>query len=204
MPMTAASRLARAIAGAALSTFVALGSHILAGGAMPGAAGLAVPLLLSTALCFQFAGRALSLWRLTVAVVASQWIFHQLFMLGSGDVGITATGGVHAGHAGGSLAVHGGPGTHAAGGMTLSHAMAALVTVVAIFKAEQLIAALARGAARARTTLRDAVLSSLHLPSPDLRAVPLVTTVAPWRRWPVPLAVASAPLSRRGPPLLHG
>lgn len=68
-PMTAASRRGRAVTGAALSTLVALSSHVLAGGAMPSIPGLLVPLLLSIAVCFQFAGKELSLWRLSVAVI---------------------------------------------------------------------------------------------------------------------------------------
>lgn len=199
--MSAASRLSRAVTGAALSTLVALASHVLAGGAMPSAPGIAVPLLLSTAVCFQLAGKELSLWRLSVAVVASQWIFHQLFVLGAGGAQVTSSGGIHAGHEWGSISVHGAAHSHSDGPMTLAHLIGAAVTITAIFKAEQLLAILGR----CRQWLQSSVLWQLPLAATPARRV----TVAPaslidgWRLCPPVVDVASSPVSRRGPPVLH-
>ncbi|WP_061963161.1 hypothetical protein [Demequina aurantiaca] len=210
MPLTAASRLARALTGAALSTLVALGSHVLAGGAMPSAPGIAVPLLLSTAVCFQLAGRELSLWRLGIAVVASQWIFHQLFVLGAPGVGLSSHGGIHAGHDVGSISVTGGGQLHAHGGsgMTVSHLAAAAITVAALFKAEQLLAALATGAARVRSSVGSrtwaGLLARLLAPSVLLNSPSPAATVNDQDACPPELDAASSPVSRRGPPVLHG
>ncbi|WP_430868101.1 hypothetical protein [Demequina aurantiaca] len=204
MPMTALSRLGRAVTGAALATFVALASHVIAGGVMPSTPGIAVPLLISAAVCFQLAGKELSLWRICVAVLASQWLFHQLFMLGAGDVGLNTTGGIHAGHDVGSITVSGGAHAFSGGGMTFSHAIAALVTIAAIFKAEQLFAALATVASWVQVSIRAAVLSRLHHLSATPKVVACATEIPSWRRTATPLDAASSPISGRGPPLLAG
>lgn len=75
--------LLRGSVAAAIATFMALVSHVAAGGELPGWLGITVPLLLSTMVCVLLAGRRLSLARLTVAVSASQFLFHTLFVLGS-------------------------------------------------------------------------------------------------------------------------
>lgn len=206
-PMTAARRLSRAVTGAALSTFVALASHVIAGGAMPSAPGLVVPLLLSTAVCFQLAGKELSLWRLSVAVLVSQWLFHQLFVVGAGGVGVASSGGVHAGHDVGSITVQGSAHSHGGAGMTLAHIVAAAVTVTALFKAEQLLATLATGASRLNATMRAtawmATLSLLLAPPRAVHTATPAATVEGWGESARPLDAASSPVSRRGPPVLH-
>ena len=70
------SRVARGGVAASVATWAALLSHVAAGGAMPGWLGVAVPLVLSVAVCTALAGRHLSLVRLAVAVTASQLLFH--------------------------------------------------------------------------------------------------------------------------------
>ena len=78
MRRSRASRALRGLIGASIATFVALLSHVAAGGAMPGWVGIALPWLLSVMVCTLLAGRALSLIRLSLAVAASQALFHCL------------------------------------------------------------------------------------------------------------------------------
>lgn len=199
MPMSAGSRLSSAVVRAALSTLVALASHVAAGGQMPTAPGLVVPLALSTAVCFQLAGKGLSLWRLSTAVLASQWIFHQLFGLGSGSATLTTTGGIHAGHDVGSISVHAAGHAHAGGSMTFAHLVAALITIAAIFKAEQLLVALAR----CTRWLHALIMSRLVATPTYVTSAAPSATIYGWRLGPPVLCVASSPVSRRGPPALR-
>lgn len=140
MTSTGVERVARGAAAAAVSTFVALLSHVAGGGLVPAVEGIVVPLVLSLAVCTVLAGRRLSLPRLAASVVVSQALFHALFMLGSPS-GITATDGTASAHVHSvvldSTAAHG----HTDGvGMWWAHAVAALVTVVALRRGERAIA----------------------------------------------------------------
>lgn len=109
-------------------------------------AGLMVPLGLSFAVCVQFAGRTLSLWRLGAAVTSSQVLFHTLFVLGSSEMTLTSAGHEHHGHAHhvsditvvmGHAAGHG---NHGSVAMTLAHISGAVVTTLALHHAEWLLA----------------------------------------------------------------
>ena len=141
MPLTTPQRLSRAAIAAAVSTFVALASHVLGGGQMPAAAGVVVPLALSFAVSTQLAGRALSLWRLALAVTISQALFHTLFVLGAGGTSLSTSGHAHHGGAitvdAGAATVHG---AHGGAAMTAAHLAAAIVTIVALHRAEWLLA----------------------------------------------------------------
>ena len=86
MSRSRSTRVIRAWVAASIATFVALFWHVAAGGAMPHWLGIAVPWVLSLAVCTVLVGRALSLLRLSVAVVLSQLLFHLLFVLGAGAV----------------------------------------------------------------------------------------------------------------------
>jgi hypothetical protein len=137
MASTGVERVARGAAAAGLSTFVALLSHVAGGGVVPAVEGVAVPLVLSLAVCTVLAGRRLSLPRLAGSVVVSQLLFHVLFVLGS-PTGVTATDGTASAHAHSivldSTAVHG----HSDGaGLWWAHALAALVTIVALRRGER-------------------------------------------------------------------
>ncbi|RWZ52747.1 hypothetical protein ELQ90_02040 [Labedella phragmitis] len=138
MASTGVERVTRGAAAAGVSTFVALLSHVAGGGIVPAVEGVAVPLVLSLALCTALAGRRLSLPRLMASVVVSQVLFHALFVLGS-PTGITATDGTTtAAHVHSivldSTAAHG----HTDGaGMWWAHALAALVTIVALRRGER-------------------------------------------------------------------
>ncbi|UNK71020.1 hypothetical protein [Microbacterium sp. H1-D42] len=191
--------LLRGFVGATIATFVALVSHIVVGGAMPGMLGVAVPWVLSLMISTLLAGRRLSVVRLSAAVVLSQGLFHVLFVLGS----FSPRGGF-APHVHGNAPMILGNGTEllpGAGlipedaGMWIAHATAAVLTIVALHRGERIVRALASVASDVALWLRRAVLVAV-----------LVRPSAPSaRRW----ALVAAPrlrarhlsaLGRRGPP----
>nr|WP_084079406.1 hypothetical protein [Demequina sp. NBRC 110057] len=183
--MSTGTRLGRAAVAATVATGVALGSHVLGGGAMPGLAGVAVPLALSFALCMQLAGRAVSAWRTGLAVTASQALFHWLFVVGAGSV--TLGGGAHAHHLeAGSLTVAAGAhGSHGGGVMSVAHLVAAAVTTAALVRLDWALA-------RAGRALDHAVAA-------------LVRTLVPPRRQAHHRAVVlTAPVSLPRPAVLAG
>src|SRR5690606_1104978 len=107
---------------------------------MPGLLGVAVPWLLSLTVCSLLAGRRLSIVRLSLSVLASQLLFHALFVLGS----ITPAG---------ALAPH----VHDAlpltlngdrvlipedAGMWIAHGVAAVLTIVVLHRGELIVRAL--------------------------------------------------------------
>ncbi|MFK3679081.1 hypothetical protein ACI2IP_15255 [Microbacterium sp. NPDC090218] len=132
----------RGFAASSLAIFVALAGHVSGGGQMPGILGILVPWVFSFMLSVLLAGRTLSLIRLGLSVAVSQFLFHTLFVLGT----ITPSG-VSTPH------VHGGPlvlpaasgipeAVTADASMWLGHALAALLTVVALHRGERLLLAL--------------------------------------------------------------
>lgn len=198
MRPTRLPHLLRGVSSALIATFIALLSHVAAGGTMPGWIGVVVPLLLSIMVSVLLAGRRLSLPRLALAVVVSQLLFHTLFVLGS----ITPVGAK--GH------VHGLPLLLPEGqsvetvlpdtGMWLGHVIAAAATTALLYRGELLLAELWRLSARIVAWTRSV-----------LRGVPtLLLNPAPRRssiRVPVDVRVGSdtrvlRPIVRRGPPLL--
>ncbi|TFB91708.1 hypothetical protein [Cryobacterium sp. HLT2-28] len=84
------ARFARGWIAALFSTFVAALSHTLGGGSGPGLVPVALSLAFAGIVCVGLAGRTLSLWRVSLSVLASQLIFHGLFSLG-GSGGAMAT-----------------------------------------------------------------------------------------------------------------
>lgn len=96
-------RLLRGGVAATMATLVALGGHLVGGGAMPSWLGIALPWWLSVAACTVLAGTRFSLPRMLTAVLASQALFHGLFMAGTpGDpsVHLIDPPGSHLGHGG--------------------------------------------------------------------------------------------------------
>jgi hypothetical protein len=73
------ARLVRGVAAGALATFVALFSHVAAGGHAPVLEGVVLPLVLAVFVSVVLAGRRLSLLRLSASVVVSQSAFHWIF-----------------------------------------------------------------------------------------------------------------------------
>jgi hypothetical protein len=102
-------------------------------------AGVSLALAFSGIACIALAGRRLSVWRLTVSVALSQFLFHTLFGLGHG----TGTGTAGVGHSHlmhhidiGTLVGPGAGHTHSMlptdSWMWAGHATAALVTIAAL------------------------------------------------------------------------
>jgi len=144
------ARVARGSIAAAFATTVALFSHVFAGGGMPGPLGIAVPLVLSLMVCVLLAGRRLSLVRLSVGVAVSQLLFHTLFVLGAPAAAATATPGHHmTGMVLPAVANDQHPMTDPAL-MWLGHAIAAAITIAAVYNAERVVVALASLAERFR------------------------------------------------------
>lgn len=191
--------LGRGVSAAVFATFVALMSHLLGGGAMPGPLGLLVPLLVALPLCVLLMQRRVTLLRLAAAVTGSQVLFHTLFVLGTPVSGTVQTTGDHAGHAAGTgtivvTAAHTG---HASPTMWLWHAVAAVATTIALHGWH-------RSLARVRATLARIRRACSRL----LDRVPATNPPAGPSRAVSPAHVAPARLSagaweawrRRGPP----
>jgi len=190
------TRVRRGGAAASVATFVALLSHVSGGGEVPGAFGVVVPLALSFVVCTALAGRRLSTWRLAVAVAVSQVLFHSLFVLGSYDLAAAAH--VH----GPALPVLTGgsalPAITPDAAMWAGHAVAALLTTVALHRGERTLVALRVLAERSVAWLRARVRILAGLPTaPSVRrtAAAVVAAVLPTSA----LVVSGA--QRRGPPL---
>lgn len=76
--MSRAVRTARGVSGALISTLLAAASHTLAGGTITPIAVIATAVLVLP-LCVALAGRMGSLWRLSLGVVLSQFLYHWTF-----------------------------------------------------------------------------------------------------------------------------
>jgi len=182
---------------AAVATLVALLSHVTAGGAMPGAVGIVVPLALSFVACTALAGRRLSAVRLSVAVILSQVLFHTLFVLGSYEPG--AGGHVHGAATASALA----PDAPAAilapdAAMWFWHVVAAALTTAALHRGERTVGHLRELATKLGAWLHARVrtLTVTFGPVPARRVLPEI--VAEVRPVSVLLAASAR---RRGPPL---
>lgn len=186
--------LLRGFVSATFATFIALASHVWVGGGMPGLLGIVVPWLLSLMACTLLAGRRLSVLRSGLSVVASQLLFHALFVLGS----IAPAGGFapHV-HAVGSVPLSGDlPLVPQDAGMWIAHGFAAALTVAMLHRGEMLVRALLRAASDLAAWLGRIVPAGI-----------LVALEVPARRpWaavtaPVPNDPVRAEFHRRGPPL---
>lgn len=202
MSSARSTRTLRGVVAAAFSTFVALLSHVAGGGYMPGVLGVVVPLVFSTVVCVLLAGRRLSIVRLSVSVAVSQFLFHTLFVLGTAKgITSTATPSGHLSH--GSPVIldtssmpmmHDG---HTGAGMWFAHAIAGLVTVAALHRAETLLSTAGAITEFVLARLVPAVLAALA--SPVLPARVLPQHGVPILR---PLGVYPETTALRGPPAL--
>ncbi len=77
--MTRWGRVARGTVAALVSVFFAAFAHSLAGGDLPGLAGIALCLTFSIIVCTAFAGRRMARTRLAASILASQAMYHWLF-----------------------------------------------------------------------------------------------------------------------------
>jgi len=186
------TRALRGSAAAAIATLVAATAHTLSGG------GAAHPLLivsvaaLAAPLAVWLAGHRGSWWRTGLVVCAAQALFHLAFAA-VGDARPLSTG--HAHHLAGVMTA-----PEAVLSPTLDPAMmtghlaAALVTIVAVRRGEQLLRVLGRGILRLVSRAAVSLPQPLALPSP----LPARSAVAP------PRTLLDCSLSRRGPPAFAG
>ena len=185
--MTRAARTARGAFGATAATLLAAASHGAAGGTITPLAIIATALV-ALPLCVALAGRVASPVRLTLAVVASQFLYHWSFW------SLGATEGVAATHAHAALLPVFEPTAVVAQhstGMWLSHSVAALLTIALLHRGERAGAALAR-----------LILRALPVAMPRAAALPR-TPAAPMRFVDVALReclTALSAISHRGPP----
>lgn len=216
--MSRAVRTARGAFGAFAATVLAAASHALAGGVVTPMAVFATTLL-ALPLCVLLAGRIGSLWRLSLAVLSAQFVFHWSFSglgtasglgagLGSGadanaGIGAAAPVSAHAAHLGlasptlvGSLADPSAAGAAvtagaADAGMWAAHVVAAMLTIALMHRGEHAFLRLAR-VLRSALPVRVPVAKQL----PARPAILSLFTALPSRAEPVFLSA----ISHRGPP----
>lgn len=136
-------RALRGLGASALAVFVAALFHTAGGGPEPTALAMGVSTVLAAPVSVLLAGRD-ALWRLALAVAASQFAFHFLFGLGQpSDVDFRGDGGMAGmpGMPGAQLTVSGGAaaGAASATAMWMWHAAAALVTIAALRHGDRVI-----------------------------------------------------------------
>ncbi len=198
--MTRSVRVARGTLAAFVSTFVAAFSHAVAGGPLPGTAGLLLCFVFSWLVCIVLAGRRRPRMRLAGSVAASQALFHFLFAsLGSGTANTLPTAALQLGHEHGvPLALVPVVGhAHTAGDMWFAHLVAAVVTFLALAFGERSAMVVVR-------TARRFVISLLPR-MPELAADSAVARVAAVRvraSTPRLRRLEFAELRHRGPPAL--
>ena len=189
---------------AVVSTLVALGSHVLAGGPLPAAQGVLVPLLLAVVVCLPLSGRLHSLPRLVPAVVLSQLLYHWLFVLGApGTASLVAVEGAeaHAGHAGHAFVLLGSAAAESADAlMWAAHGLAAVLTIALIRRGEAALLGLQCLLVLVARAILPAlpVHASLEAAAPRAHAAPIATPLTGLGR-------LAETVTRRGPPrpLVH-
>lgn len=202
MRSSRASRVARGAVVASIATFTALLSHVVAGGEVPGWAGIAAPWILALMASTLLAGRTLSAFRLALSVGVSQLLFHTLFVMGAPVVAGAAS--MPHDHHGAMTALApalGASGTAAAFCadplMWAMHGVAATLTTLLLLhgeRAARTLLALAREVqAWARRLARRA--------APALRTARSTSVGATAPFWVVRPAARLADDRRRGPPL---
>lgn len=191
------SRAIRTLRGgiaAAVAIEVALLSHVLAGGAAPDALLVALTFAVSWIVCLALAGRRLSLVRLALAVGLSQFAFHAAFSVLGTPQAAAASGGAHAHHA---MTMDAAPHATAMVAadplMWAAHALAAVVTIAALYRGERAVRALLEPLV---TLVRAVVHVVMVTPARPRRlaAARIENSVLPGRRW------VAEPATRRGPP----
>lgn len=181
MSTTRGMRAMRGASAAAVATTIAAVAHTIGGADAPPAWLVAATLLLAAPLCVWLVGRRPSLTGTALAVAAAQGLLHAAFAA-VGTAAPAAAG--HHTEATLTTHAHGGP------GMTVAHAIAAVVTIALLTRGERLLVALARGIRRLLP-----LTTFTARPAPAPAAMPVA--VAP----PALIHFLSA-LSRRGPPAL--
>ncbi|MDU0366745.1 hypothetical protein AB0O16_02950 [Microbacterium sp. NPDC089180] len=186
-----AQRVGRGVAAAAVATFIATVSHASVGAELPPTLNAVLALCLAAPVCVLLAGRTASWWRLSLAVVLSQALFHGILALdlsGSGAgpmshhgaapllLDAAATGPAHAAHS---------------PWMWVAHAFAAAVTILALGRGERAVRAIARFFVAVLLRLRPFRGPAARTDAVRTAPEPLLLTTA--------MTVLS-PMRHRGPP----
>lgn len=141
------ARLVRAALAAGLTTFVAALSHSLAGASAPGSLAVVLSLAFSLLVCIALTGKALSVSRMSAAVVSGQFAYHGLFTLFGGTSAWAGSAVTFAEHHHVAAAAHALPAlsspstmasmaVHDGLWMPVTHAFAALITIAALHHGE--------------------------------------------------------------------
>lgn len=192
--MTRWARVARGTVAAVVSLFIAAFSHSLAGGSLPGIAGISLCLTFSIIACTALAGRRMPRLRLGASIVASQAMYHWLF----GSLGSTAalTGG-RVGHVHnapidfGAISTH----VHSGGDMLFAHIAAALVTFGVLAFGERSVLAVVEAAKGVILSLIPGIADAQIAEDPARHFAAGVRYTVPHRR-----RVDHSGLRHRGPP----
>lgn len=188
------TRALRGVAAAAVATFAATASHAAVTGQAPPLANLLLALGLAAPICVILTGQAPSWWRISIAVAASQTLFHSILSLD-----LAGTGGDAAGHHGMTMSEHASTATAAGPAllhgvdspwMWLAHAVAAVLTILALGRGERALRVV-------RDFLAEAFRALAPLRAPGVHTVPQPAVPAPLVRSGI--AVLSV-MRRRGPP----
>ncbi|MEO7349413.1 MAG: hypothetical protein ABIW32_06115 [Terrimesophilobacter sp.] len=196
--MTRWGRVARGTVAASASVFFAAFAHAVAGGDLPGVAGLSLCFVFSIIVGTALAGRRMPRVRLAASILASQAMYHGLFgslgTLESTAVSRAATvGHVHnAPPDFGSLTVQ----VHEHGNMLLAHVAAAIVTFGVLAFGERSLRTVVRAARSIVLALIPRFTDAPLADAPSLLSVHRVHQVGP-RRY----RVNHSGLRHRGPPL---
>ena len=204
------ARLTRAVLASGTAILVSSLFHVAGGGTAPGAIPLVLSLAFATPASVALTARRLSLWRLTLAVASSQFLFHALFSLGGGGAHFTRTGTGAAASLGGMAHLHAGAHLTLVGGampashgselspsMWLTHATAVLVTVIALRFGERAFWGLFE---TARVRIERAADRLVVVPVPVAASVASPAAAEPARLRDLGLPLAR--LRHRGPPAL--
>ncbi|KIP53734.1 hypothetical protein [Leucobacter komagatae] len=196
-PLSRAARTARGVIGAALSTVLAAASHSLAGGEISAFA-VVITAIIALPFCVALAGRVASVWRVGLAVGASQFLYHWAFA-GIGVSGALATPsafpmGSHAAHLASLERFV--PDVVEAGSadalMWVMHAIAAVLSTLLVARGERAALALGR-------TIRRALPQPFSLAAFERRPDVAVRREAPVLRNQI---LSFVSWSLRGPPLV--
>lgn len=199
------ARVARGFAAAGIATVVAALFHMTGGGQAPSALALTLSLVFSSLGSIALAGKRVAVWRVTLSVLVSQFLFHALFTLSPSATfsGMPADGHLHAGM---HLTIDPGSPSPARMAMSatligdspwmwLAHAGAVVLTVTVLLHGERTLLAVARFAFFVLRRLVDRVAAVQAEPIGRVSSVVAAAPSAPRR-----LDTVLDGRRRRGPP----
>lgn len=186
------ARATRALLAAFFATSIAAVSHIAGGGETPAIGAIALAATFSLLVTLALVGRGLSVVRMSLAVVFSQFAFHTLFStLGGATTGSALVDG-HA-HAASSISLAGGEVAATSSLMWFAHVVAAIATVAVLHRGEAAFWGMGRAALR----FVAVALELTATPRAEVRRVVVVVRHAASAH----LVFLEGSLQHRGPPV---